>query len=385
MTYNLPIMENRSSYPVNPDVSERLALYRDTARITHTEGRLEAYENQEPIPIANTGIALKPEEIRILEDVWKQVKGQVDLGLPPDLERMGWLQILQNATYLPGDFEYLIEIPRIVSLTRDKKPRGIVIPEAFKHASFENFERLCDGQQWAYKTLATRGPDLKRGLFIHGGTGTGKTHLVTAYARAIQAELAERSFQRIRDFILNTILNYEELKALLAEQIPINNIHKELDENIVRADGPLLNALSNPTAVSFMQTQARNPAKTSDVAFVCFDTLYKHSQSEKDFVEELLARGIVIIDDVNTAGYRPKQDFLQWVVEKRYDKGGVVTILTSNSPLERLLFPGYPLDLAAKVVSRVKERCSPVEFDTGDYREGIAERENRRLKREIGR
>lgn len=291
--------------------------------------------------------------------------GQVDEG-----------QVYQNFPYTRT----------IVELVR-KSPYAdfdmLALPEDYKQAVFDDFEILCDGHKIALRLLQRFGINPPKGLYFWGNYGTGKTHLVAAYALSIN-QLLELEYlgsvcKFTDDIITEKINKYRERdkanETLRNRATPETQkkLQAEYDQLVVSTD----RYVEVYTQEQFDRIVGDSPHKPSDLAFITFDDLFDRRDDE-NFVEDLLSRRIVIIDDIHPKGERERMNLIQRIIERRYNEARTgATFITSNIKPEQLLSAkSYPRQIGERVHSRLQEMCMPIQFETKDYRIIKAGRQN---------
>lgn len=246
---------------------------------------------------------------------------------------------------------------------RSVEPQLFFLPPDFKKASFETFEILCEAQDTAWTLLTHFGPSPPRGLYLFGNYGSGKTHLISAFARGLLAELTCGYIGNVKNFVSESIISCESfLKANGAqnETIPKRGWEK-IGSDMGKLDKIILDNLS--------RAKQAYPFHPSDLAFATFDYLFDRRQ-EDDLLNHFLEKKVMIIDDIHPKHGGDRLDFIQRIIEHRYNhvRTGATFITSNLSPEQLLLNQDYPKEIAERVYSRLREMCMPIEFKTEDYR-----------------
>lgn len=417
--------------------SDRQIFYKDKSGLDRYEDTLVNMARMRLFQIRGLKASLEPTENQVLEAVLQRAKDSGVVTLPPELQDKGWFEILEADPHI-YQVNYLKQIPELLPQyrpTRDGKPipRIFFVPRDYRDASFEDFEVLCRGHEITWTLLTNFGPNPPKGLYLWGGYGTGKTHLISAFARGLQAELTAGYLNRIANFAGGTIKEYEQVwkgerqphsdaqeqaKAqadqLEKEQESIKNAHlqslgietehptrsqgnwdkhweaskkfEKEDETYKRKEEEkarlIREATTHKTEIENIEEALRAiapaylrrsrkayPYQPTDLAFATFDYLFDRAQ-EEDFIADFLGRRVVIVDDIHPKSNRLRMDFIQRIIEYRYNEVRTgATFITSNlSPQELLLEQGYPEAVAGRIHSRLAEMCMPVRFETDDYR-----------------
>lgn len=364
--------------------SDRQTFYKDKIGISKYEARLVDYERERAIQVEDFKATLGPEEVETLEAVWNGAKQGDVVTLPDKLQDKGWFETLKVGELSHNLYEryyYLRQIPKKLHQYRPSQPRQFHIPTDYRDVSFNNFEFLCEGHKRAWLLLTHFGPTPPKGLYLWGNYGSGKTHLIAAFARGLQAEITAGTFGRIADFASGTIAEYEQ--AWAANMVPAQQAYDEVrDQWYKHHTAPHEAVVEKEKEIKAVQGDLEQiavrhlrrawlayPYQPTDLAFATFDYLFERSQDEA-FVKDFLGRKVVMIDDIHPKDDRARLDFIQRIVEQRYNESRTgATFITSNLPPDRVLTgPNYPKEIAERGHSRLREMCMPIEFDTGDYR-----------------
>ena len=351
-----------TTYDKDKEGISRAEMYRgggETSRLIDFAG--EAV--QAMTPRSNTSELTLNEESS-LKRALSKVKGKIGEGI-----------FDRNYGTGEGMFPRYLEIGIMRLKPRIKRDMLFSLPHDFKDAAFEDFELIDDGHKTAWNLLFNYGLDPKRGLYLWGGYGTGKTHLICAFARGLLAEASSQYLNRIEDFLDGTIKEY-----LAGNILPKK---AESFEQEMENQGTFSNKLGNIIDNQLKLAKQKYPHQLTDLAFATFDILYD-ARNNGEGITDFLSRRIVMIDDIHPKGELDRMNFIQQIIEFRYNemRAGKMFV-TSNLPMNELLSPqqsqatrDYPKEISERVNSRLAQMCMPIEFKSQDYRIKIAEKEN---------
>ncbi len=373
-------------------------------------------------------------EFRILAEAYRKTTG---------LEQVPKFSFDEG--FYGDDTSCSIEIAEELDRKRIREPMLYFIPEDFKNVTFKDFEIQCEGQEIAWTLLTHYGTNPPRGLYMHGNYGTGKTHLISAFARGLRTELTANYLQDVGKYCSNAFeKGYSKLKLILKIEDKIKSLHEEYNnytERILKGYNQYGNQYSYSTLercrrgaaseesldqikegeaylkklgakdtdnkkelfkllekeISPLQKQVETlesellpfkealkqslyQHKPTDLAFATFDFIFDQ-RSNEDLIKEFLARKIVIIDDIHPKGDTARIEFIQRVIEYRYNEVRTgATFITSNLSMDQLVLrQDYPKEIAERVHSRLQEMCMPIEFKADDYRLKKAKKANAEL------
>ena len=319
-----------------------------------------------------------------IEVVWDTAeKRGVDLHRDAQTRAVNTEQVYESRPFLKG----------VIDQVRQSQYADfdmLTLPEDYKDANFDDFEILCEGHSIAQRLLQKFGIDPPKGLYFWGNYGTGKTHLVSAYALSI-SELMELGYlESVARFTDTTMTEaskkygeFNRATEALRNRLQYNpNAQETYNRERRQLDADTDRYLDVYTQNQFEEIVGASLYKPSDLAFVIFDDLFDRKDDD-EFVEALLSRRIVIIDDIHPKGERARMDLIQRIIERRYNEARTgATFITSNIAPEQLLnAEGYPLEVGQRVHSRLQEMCLPIEFTAEDYRVTKAKRQNAEILR----
>jgi DNA replication protein DnaC len=216
-----------------------------------------------------------------------------------------------------------------------------MIPDKYKDVDFKDVPQNI-------KALYSQIRQTKKGIYLWGGVGTGKTHIIYSLAKQWDSERQ------------NEYTQIEEIKK-----------SHEYDHYLYNEDG---------TVKSYYRDEARD--KQLEQALIDFgkprpesrvinstEMLYEARKDFKDdsgFQEKLINSGrFIMIDDIGAEKATEwVEEFLYLVVNKRYENNHPM-IFTSNLPLSKLAEK-----IGDRTVSRIKEMCHIVELKGEDRRLG---------------
>lgn len=212
----------------------------------------------------------------------------------------------------PADLKLVVNKPSILSLI-DK------LPQHYAEASFENFETYDSHSknvlQLCREFIPTKN---KRGLYLFGNVGAGKTHLVCSICRSLDAIPSHKWLMKATDV--------DEEDCI---------IHDYRTRKII-----FLNAKR-----FFEDTAGFN---------------------KTEVIEKILQYDGVLFDDLSLMSFSDNQikaraENLYWLVDEIYSREKGIYI-TSNFTPEDLS------SIEPRVTSRLAEFCKFIKFDGADYR-----------------
>ena len=244
---------------------------------------------------------------------------------------------------------YIAGLLKSIPELRDEKENLFFMPEDYSRSSLDDFEETCEGHEILITLFQNFGLNPPRGLYIHGEYGTGKTHLMSAFALQMFEDL-----DTMREMRLSSLIN------------------QTIDNCYIKS-----NKDSFPE--TFQSVQSEYPYQVSDLAFATFDLLYDHIDDD-DFITDFLERKIVFIDDIHHKNDNSRMEFIQRIIEQRYNEVRTgATFITSNISIDELLPKEYPKKLVGRIQSRLHEMCMQVHVDAEDYRLKIARQSDEEL------
>jgi len=319
----------------------------------------------------NLAKSLTATELGILESVLESEIRTMEFLKNYNMDKFGkkWFELASIDFKDYGQqYTYLLKIAEKVLQLRSKRNRVFFLPKGYETSTFDGFEIQCDEQETAWNLLAHFGPEPPRGLYLYGGYGTGKTHLISAFSRCLLAELTAGYIKGITVFVRECIQKCEPLPKKEFE-----NYEKNLRvEHLILIIENYFN--------EYLDTFQKTVYQPTDLAFATFDFLYDRRENDT-FITDFLSRRIVIIDDIHPKGDRNRLEFIQRIIEYRYNEVRTgATFVTSNlSPEELLINQDYPKEVSERVHSRLEEMTLPIKFAADDYRLRISAKANNEM------
>lgn len=216
-----------------------------------------------------------------------------------------------------------------------------MIPKRYEDVTFDKLPSVV---KEAYPKMRKE----RRGLYIWGGVGTGKTYAAYGIMKKWDEDRKQEEFNRIK---------------IEAENQPKNGMR--LDEE------------GKPYYFTDSETQARRDALLAEAPkvrpYMRFENvpkmLYKCRRDYKDstdYQESLLDTGsVLVLDDIGVEKVSEfVEEFMYLLINTQYEKVFPI-LITSNLPLSQLAEK-----LGDRIVSRIKEMCDVIEIKGEDKRLG---------------
>jgi hypothetical protein len=269
----------------------------------------------------------------------------------------------------------------------ENPPTEVVNPYPSQIKAVTLFNLLLSGDAIGCKAGDALQPSL--GAYLYGPPGSGKTHLMAAYARELKRLLDDR-LEEVDD-IVNSFID----QAYLAFS---NRIGTEREASIEEIglyvlDGDEINAVSSPE-VDFWQQIADLKERVAgydyqptDLIYIGFKELFevcRDIDQRANAMHALERAKVVFIDDIHPQGDPEQVQLVLHLLERRYELGRAGTFLTTNL-LARDLGGGDEM-LGSRLISRCAETLVTVDFsDCDDWRQKVKSRRIKMVESELAR
>jgi len=265
-------------------------------------------------------------------------------------------------------------------------PAGVIInPKPPHREAMEFFQMILEGNE-----LVCDGGDPLRptvGAYLYGPPGVGKTHIMAAFGRIVEATLQARLADIMSKIRLNIDMIYRQYqkdadtdkapdgrkiwtissKGATISETPDEKFQKGL-EGIKRI---LVGSKDQPT----------------DVLYLGFDNLYQLYRSpdtRADALEAIEKAPIVFVDDLHSKNDPSRLEVIQQLMERRYELGKFGTFVTTNIDVEHI--GGDEENERKRILSRSKETFVPFDLtECEDWRDTMKQRRIKMIKAEIQR
>jgi DNA replication protein DnaC len=285
----------------------------------------------------------------------------------------------------------LIDLPMLTdtelkSLLNDP-PTEIVNPYPSQIKAIALFEMLLDGDPMACEDSDPLKPTL--GAYLYGPPGSGKTHLLAAYARRLKMFLDTR-LADVHNMMASVIEEacfkfYERTGS--EREVTIEEMgHYSVENNeLILESSPeeefwhTINLLKKRIAGYDYQP--------TDLIYIGFKELFevcKHSAQRDDAMHALESARIVFIDDIHPQSDPEQIQLVLHLLERRYEMGQAGTFLTTNLQTEAL--GGGDEMLGNRLTSRCAETLVTIDFsDCDDWRKKVKSHKIRMVEDELDR
>jgi DNA replication protein DnaC len=285
----------------------------------------------------------------------------------------------------------LIDLPTLgdteLKSLLNEPPAEIVNPYPSQIKAITLFEMLLNGDPLACKEADPLKPTL--GAYLYGPPGSGKTHLLAAYARRLKILLDTR-LADVHNMMASTIEDacakfYErigsEREASIEEMghYSVENDELTLESSPEEAFWHTINLLKSRIAGYDYQP--------TDLIYIGFKELFevcKHSAQRDDAMHALASARVVFIDDIHPQSDPEQIQLVLHLLERRYEMGQMGTFLTTNLQTEAL--GGGDEMLGNRLMSRCAETLITIDFsDCDDWRKKVKSQKIRMIEDELYR
>jgi len=206
------------------------------------------------------------------------------------------------------------------------------IPQRYKNASY-------DDVPGDIKKIFEQIPKTKKGIYIHGGVGTGKTHI--AYAL-----LGEWNKRRAEEVDAQEKIKWKYDQEAKRFKTPTNPL------DCARARGDVI-------------PEIRPSAEYWGMARLLFEMRSNmRKEGEELIYEDLLkANKLLFLDDIGAERVTEWAEEVFYLVINSYYENEVPVIFTSNDPLS-----GIAQNVGQRIASRIREMCEIVKLEGEDRR-----------------
>lgn len=313
--------------------------------------------------------------------------------------------------YLHCGFE--LDLRKIDDLTDDDirdllehPPKGIIDPQRCHLEAIEVVKLFLEGDH----NFCFSGSPLKPafGLFFYGKPGTGKSHIMYGFARAVKEKLDERLSQwrrMLHERITRDLKRCQHVDARSRRQGGIDiTLVNEISEEVNRlstkgsGEGQTLwqqaltstekvdvevamsqdpNEVLEKAIVDAAKDLLRLPDQPSDIMCITFDRLYEVMRDRESCTEiysALQQARCVFVDDFHDRGRLEQYDAFWTLVNAREDAGRRGAFVTSNI-CPTSIGGDKQADLKGRLLSRVEGAFYPICFDeAADFRVKVHKR-----------
>lgn len=269
----------------------------------------------------------------------------------------------------------------------DSPPAEIINPYPAHLTAIELFNMLLDGDD----LVTVDGDPLKPtlGAYLFGPPGSGKTHLMAAYARQVKrrldAHLTEAQ-QLMGPFIDSAIVRYNERMASEKQSDIDDTSYLELVGDDIKQGFSPAEEFWNSVA-SLKRLLIDYEHKPTDMIYIGFKELYevcRYSSFRQDAMKALEQARVVFIDDVHPQGDADQIQLVLHLLERRYELGRAGTFLTTNLRTQEL--GGGDAMLGNRLLSRASEMLMMIDFSAcEDWRRNVKSRRIKIVEAELAR
>lgn len=264
-------------------------------------------------------------------------------------------------------------------------PGAILNPSRAHLKATEFFRMILEGHP-----LVCEGGDPLRptvGAYLHGPPGVGKTHVMAAFGRSIEAILESRLsdvMKRIQSYIDIFYRQYQS--DVDKDPAPDGRTIWTLTPSSLKAskrpEDRFQEGMSN-----IKQSLAGNKDQPTDMLYLGFDDLcelYTSDTTRRDALEAIENAPVVFVDDLHGKGDPERLQVIQRLIERRYELGKFGTYVTTNVDVAHI--GGEDEGIGKRILSRSKENFIIIDFqECTDWRETVKNRRIRLIDAEIDR
>jgi hypothetical protein len=269
----------------------------------------------------------------------------------------------------------------------DSSPSEIINPQPSQVRAVELFRMLFSGDPLVCEDAQPMMPTV--GAYLYGPPGCGKTHLMAAYGRKIQALLDEK----LSD--IHLMLDHYIDEAFLKFSARVATEREAMDEDIsyLRVDGEDIVRDESPheefwgTVSKLKKAIAEYEYQPTDVVYIGFQELFelcKYSSQRAFAMDALEKARVVFIDDIHPQGDPEQVQLVLHLLERRYELNRGGTFLTTNLTTTEL--GGGDAMLGGRLMSRCAEMLVTIDFsDCEDWRQTVKSRKIKMIDDELTR
>jgi DNA replication protein DnaC len=211
------------------------------------------------------------------------------------------------------------------------------IPKRYESVSYDDVDsRIKELFAEMFKT--------KKGIYIHGPVGTGKTHTLFALQKYYTQNRKDKFKQ------LDEIRSLEHREYVVEGNTRKETIHDDIVAKKVKG----IQKIGHIDPI----------VRVQNMTSLLFDVKQSFAKKDNDFLDKVLnSKKILMIDDIGAEKVTDwVEEFVYMLVNNRYEDC-VPTCFSSNLPLSELAEK-----IGDRTVSRIKEMCHVVKLDGEDKR-----------------